>query len=193
MTPFSIAGSMPDITNQSPPPPTLKLGWDLRILFNTVPCVFTTNWIWAVQNETYFPFWDISRGQHEVGTQKIFIRWTETNFFLVPTTSPAKSWLIGKDPDAGRDWGQEEKGTTEDEMAGWYHRLNAHEFGWTPALVMDKEAWHAEIHGLAKSQTRLSDWTELNMPDSVVSTSKQWTKQSSWPQFKVWGRQAISK
>ena len=42
----------------------------------------------------------------------------------------AKSWLIGKDPDAGRDWGQEEKGTTEDEMAGWHHRLNGHEFEW---------------------------------------------------------------
>ena len=41
----------------------------------------------------------------------------------------AKSWLIGKDSDAGRDWGQEEKGTTEDEMAGWHHRLNGHEFG----------------------------------------------------------------
>ena len=39
----------------------------------------------------------------------------------------AKSWLIGKDPDAGRDWGQEEKGMTEDEMAGWHHRLNRHE------------------------------------------------------------------
>ena len=41
----------------------------------------------------------------------------------------AKSYLIGKDPDAGRDWGQEEKGTTEDEMAGGHHRLNGHEFG----------------------------------------------------------------
>ena len=40
----------------------------------------------------------------------------------------AKSWLIGKDPDAGREWGQEEKGMTEDEMAGWYHRLDGHEF-----------------------------------------------------------------
>ena len=39
-----------------------------------------------------------------------------------------KSWLIGKDPDAGRDWGQEEKGMTEDEMAGWHHRLYGHEF-----------------------------------------------------------------
>ena len=38
-----------------------------------------------------------------------------------------KSWLIGKDPDAGRDWGQEEKGATEDEMAGWHHGLKVHE------------------------------------------------------------------
>ena len=43
----------------------------------------------------------------------------------------AKSWLIGKDSDARRDWGQEEKGTTEDEMAGWHHRLDGHESEWT--------------------------------------------------------------
>ena len=45
-----------------------------------------------------------------------------------------KSRLIGKDPDAGRDWGQEEKGMTENEIAGWHHRLNGHEFGWTPGV-----------------------------------------------------------
>ena len=45
-----------------------------------------------------------------------------------------KSWLTGKDPDAGWDWGQEEKGTTEDEMAGWHHWLDAHEFEWTPGV-----------------------------------------------------------
>ena len=45
-----------------------------------------------------------------------------------------KSWLIGKDPDAGRDWEQEEKGTTEDETAGWHHWLDAHAFGWTPGV-----------------------------------------------------------
>ena len=42
-----------------------------------------------------------------------------------------KTQPIGKDPHAGKDWGQKEKGTTEDEMAGWHHRLNGHEFGWT--------------------------------------------------------------
>ena len=46
----------------------------------------------------------------------------------------AKSWLIWKDPDAGKDWGQEEKGMTEDEMAGWHHRLDGHEFEWTPGV-----------------------------------------------------------
>ena len=45
-----------------------------------------------------------------------------------------KKWLIGKDPDAGKDWRQEEKGTTEDEMVGWHHQLNGHGFGWTPGV-----------------------------------------------------------
>ena len=45
-----------------------------------------------------------------------------------------KKWLLGKDPDAGKHWRQEEKGTTEDEMVGWYHQLNGHGFGWTPGV-----------------------------------------------------------
>ena len=71
-----------------------------------------------------------------------------------------KSWLIGKDCDAGRDWGQEEKGTTEDEMAGWHHWLDGRESEWTSG-VGDGQGGLAAIHGIAKSQTRLSDWTEL--------------------------------
>ena len=51
---------------------------------------------------------------------------------------------------------------TEDEMAGWHHWLNGLESEWTPELVMDREAWRAAIHGVAKSRTRLSNWTELN-------------------------------
>ena len=45
-----------------------------------------------------------------------------------------KNWLIGKDPDAGKDWKQEEKGMTENKMVGWHHRLDGHEFGWTPGV-----------------------------------------------------------
>ena len=56
-----------------------------------------------------------------------------------------------------RDWGQEEKGTTEDEMTGWHHRLDGHELSELLDLVMDREAWYAVIHGVAKSWTRLSD------------------------------------
>ena len=72
----------------------------------------------------------------------------------------AKSWLIWKDPDAGNDWGQEEKGMTEVEMIGWHHRVNGHEFEWTRELVMDREAWRAGILGVTTSRTQLSNWTD---------------------------------
>ena len=77
----------------------------------------------------------------------------------------AKNWLTGKDPDAGRDWGQEEKGTTEDEMAGWHHRLDAQEFGWT-LRVGDGQGglvcWALWGHKESDTTERLN-WTELNL------------------------------
>ena len=73
-----------------------------------------------------------------------------------------QSWLIGKDSDAGKDWGQEEKRMTENEMVGWHLWLNGHGFGWTRELVIDRVAWHAVVHGVAKSRTQLNDWTERN-------------------------------
>ena len=139
------------------------------------------------------------------------------------------SWLIGKDPDAGRDWGQEEKGTTQDEMAGWHHQLNAHEFEWTPGvgdgqgglaccdswghkesdtteplnwteqiansmdmslrklwvIVKGREAWHAVVHWVAKSQTQFSDWTTKARPGGL----RNWNRTFSlcvWLLFAQW-------
>ena len=73
----------------------------------------------------------------------------------------AESWLIWKDPDARKDWGQEEKGTIEDEIVGWLTDTMDMGLGGLRELVTDWEAWSAAIHGVAKSRTRLSDWTEL--------------------------------
>ena len=101
---------------------------------------------------------------HPKGDQSwIFIGGTDAEVETLILWSPdAKNWLLGIYPDAGKHWGQEEKGTTEDEMVGWHHWLNGHELGELWELVMDREAWCAAVHGVSKSRTWLSDWTELN-------------------------------
>ena len=76
----------------------------------------------------------------------------------------AKSWLIGKDSDAGRDWRQEEKGTTEDEMAGWHHGLDGGESEWTPGFGVGQgglaccDSWGRK----ESDTTEWLNWTELN-------------------------------
>ena len=82
----------------------------------------------------------------------------ETLIFWPPLE---KSWLIGKDPDAGRDWGQKEKGTTEDEMVGWHHLLCGHEFEQAPGVGDGQGSLACSSPWISKSWTRLSDWTEL--------------------------------
>ena len=81
----------------------------------------------------------------------------------------AKSWLIGKDSDAGRDWGQEEKGTTEDKMAGWHHQLNAHEFEWTPG-VGDGQGGLACCNSWGCKESDTTEW--LNWTEGQESKIK---------------------
>ena len=85
----------------------------------------------------------------------------------------AKSWFIGKDSDAGRDWGQEEKGMTKDEMAGWHHQYDGHEFGWTLGVGDGQEglaccnSWgHKE-----SDMTEQLNWTELT-DDHLYSSAE---------------------
>ena len=121
--------------------------------------------IWLIFcRDSGFSYVSLKRSEFCFSRQWVFIGRTDveadTPILWLPDS---KIWLIWKDPDAGKDWRQEEKGTTEDKMVGWHHRINGR---WILSrfweLVMDMEAWHAVVHGVSKSQTRLSDWTELN-------------------------------
>ena len=89
-----------------------------------------------------------------------------------------KSWLTGKDPVAGRDWGQEEKGTTEDEMAGWHHQLDGQEFGWALGVGDGQgglaccDSWGHRVR---------HDWaTELNWTWCIMSKARCWGRPAPW-------------
>ena len=103
---------------------------------------------------------------HSKGDQPwVFLGRTDAKAETPLLWSPhAKSWLIGKDPDAGRDWGQEERGMTEDEMAGWHHWLDGREFEWSPG-VGDGQGGLVCCTSWGRKEldtTEWLNWTELN-------------------------------
>ena len=93
------------------------------------------------------------------GKLLLYLGWLVLNWVCLeaPVLWPpdTKSQLIGKDPDAEEDWGQEEKGVTEDEMVGWHHWLNDMSLSQLWEMVKDRESWCAVVHGVAKSWARL--------------------------------------
>ena len=98
----------------------------------------------------------------------------------------AKSWLIWKDRDAGKDWGQEEKGMTEDEMVGWHHRFNGHRFGWTlgvgdgqGGLVCCPSWGHKDldmIEWLIWTEQNWMWWFGLNFPEAELRIRFTWMR-----------------
>ena len=103
---------------------------------------------------------------HPKGNQSwIFIGRTDVEAETLILWPPdVKNWLIWKDPDAKKDWRQEEKGTTEYEMVGWHHRLNGHEFGWTPGVGDGQGGLaYCSLCGCKESDTTEQlNWTELD-------------------------------
>ena len=108
----------------------------------------------------------------------IFIARTDTEAETPILWLPyAKNWLIAKDPDAGKDWTRK-KGMTEDEMVGWHTYSMDMNLSKLRELVMDREAWHASVHWVTKSRTRLSGWTELNTIKLIILNT-QFLQQNS--------------
>ena len=96
-------------------------------------------------------------------------------------------WLIGKDPDAGENCGQEEKGATEDETVGWHHQVNGHEFEQTLGVGDGQEAWRAAIHGVAEGGTWLDHWRTTTVDCARASLGLS-SRQGSVRSIPVLGR-----
>ena len=127
------------------------------------------NWcFWTVVLEkTLESFLDCKEIQqaHPKGDQSwVFIGRTDIEAEIpILWPSHAKSWLIWKDPDAGRDWGQEEKGMTEDEMVGWHHWLNGHGFGWTLG-VGDGQGGLGCCSSWGRKESDMTEWLNWSEP-----------------------------
>ena len=91
----------------------------------------------------------------------------------------SKSWLIWKDPDAGKDWGQEEKGMTEDEMAGWHHWLDGHGFGWTPG-VADGQGGLACCGSWGCKELDTTEWLNWTESQREWNEPQYSSRSSSW-------------
>ena len=114
--------------------------------------------------------------------QPVYPKGNQSSIFIGRTNAEAeapilwppdvKNWLVRKDPDAGKDWRQEEEETTEDEMVGWHHWLDGRKFEQALELVMDREAWCAAVHRVAKSRHDwVSELSRESFPDLPIQSS----------------------
>ena len=124
-----------------------------RILSITLLACEMSATVWLFEHSLALPFKEIKPVNPKGNQSWIFIGRTDAEAEAPLLWPPdVKNWLIGKDPDAGKDWRQE-KGMTENEMVGWHHWLNGHELSTLWEMVKDREAWHATVHGVSESDT----------------------------------------
>ena len=171
--------------------------WELDYKENWVP----KNWcFWTVVFEKTL---ESPLDRKEI--QPVHPKWNQSWIFIgrtdaetaTPILWPAdvKNWLIGKDPDAGKDWRREEKGTTEDTMVGWHHQLDGHEFGQAPGVGDGQGGLVCCSPWGCKGSDTLSDWTELLAcllalntvlaTPSVKHDINTWTYRKSFWYFKI--------
>ena len=167
----SILKSETSLSNKGPPSQSYGFSrshvwmWELDHKESWVP----KNWyFWTVvlekTLESPLDCRDIKPVSPEGSQSWIFIERTDAEA-ETPVLWPPEvtNWLVGKDPDAGKDWRKEEKGTTEDEMAGWHHRLDGHELEWAPR-VGDGQGGLACCGSWGHKESDMTEqlyWTEL--------------------------------
>ena len=165
-------------------------GWNVLVLDRSSTGFSSSHvWMWELDyKENWAPknwcFWTVVLEQalespldckeiqpvHPIGNQSwIFIGRTDAKA-ETPILWPrdVKKWLIGKDPDAGKGWRQEEKGMTEDEMVGWHHRLNGHEFEQAPG-VGEGQGSLACCSPCGRKESDTTEW--LNWTEHLLCTS----------------------
>ena len=152
-----------------------KIIWKNWLFFKTEVMGFQLSYfkswkmmLWKCSTQYASKFWKLTSG-HDAKA--------ETPVLWPPHV---KSWLIGKDSDAGRDWRQEEKGTTEDEMAGWHQWLDGHESEWTPG-VGDGQGGLACYDSWGRKESDMTEclnWTELNWTSGHRTGKGQFSSQS---------------
>ena len=133
--------------------------------------------------------WTARRSNQSILKDRVFIGRTDAEAETPILWPPdVQSWLIWKDPDAGKDCGQEEKGMREDEMVGWHHRFSGHGFGWTPG-VGDGQGGLACCSSWGRKDW--VNWTELNKDLPGGSDSKSVCLQCGRPEFDPWVRKIL--
>ena len=151
--------------------PVVMYGWESWTLKKANQWRIDAFELWCWRRLLKVP-WTAGRSNQSILKSWVFTGRTDVEAEMPILWPPdAESWLIWKDSDARNDWGQEEKGTTENEMLGWHHWLNGHGFGWTPG-VGDIQGGLACCGSWGCKESDTTEWTELKFISHANSSEE---------------------